>query len=282
MTLTAAALQLCSTDDPAENADLAVKTATAAIDAGATFVQTPEITNLVQRRRKAAAPLITTEADDKTLTALRALAAARRVPIHIGSLVIREGDTIRNRGYVIGPDAEILARYDKIHMFDVDLPSGEGFRESATFAPGSTAVTVDVAGARFGIAICFDLRFPSLFNAMSGAGATVLTAPSCFTAETGRAHWHILTRARAIENGAYLVAAAQSGTHRDGRTTYGHALIVDPWGTVLAEADETPGFALATLDLAMVETVRRQIPVISARKTFSVDGAAHGDHATTP
>jgi predicted amidohydrolase len=254
---------------PQENAAEAVRLVREAIAAGATYIQTPEVTNIVQRRRAEAEPFVVTEEREPTLAALRLLAAEAGVHVHIGSLVVRDGDAWRNRAYLVGPDGAILARYDKIHMFDVDLPDGERFRESATFTAGDTAVVAAAGELTIGLAICFDLRFPRLFETLAFAGANVLTVPAAFAETTGRAHWHALVRARAIENGAYVVAAAQEGRHEDGRTTFGHSMIVDPWGRVLAEATDTPSVITADIDLNVVETVRRQIPVLTARRPFA-------------
>ncbi|MBJ3774081.1 carbon-nitrogen hydrolase family protein [Acuticoccus mangrovi] len=265
-----AALQMRSTATPSENADQAVALARAAIADGAVYVQTPEVTNLVQRKKALAEPHVTTEEREPTILALRALAADAGVHIHIGSVVVRDGDMWRNRAFLIGPDGEIVARYDKIHMFDVDLPNGERFRESSTYQPGESAVLAEVGDLRLGITICFDVRFPRLYEELALAGATAFAIPAAFADVTGRAHWHTLVRTRAIENGAFVISATQEGTHEDGRTTYGHSMIVDPWGRVLAEAEATPSFIAADLDLSLVDTVRQQVPVLTARRPFAV------------
>lgn len=269
-----AAVQMRSTSDPEANAATAGRLVREAIDRGATYIQTPEVTNLVQRDRKLAERLVVTEQHDATLATLRALAAAAGVTIHIGSLIVREGDRWRNRAFLVGADGDILARYDKVHMFDVDLPSGERFRESATYTAGECAVLADLGEIRLGVAICFDVRFPRLYEELAVAGANVLTAPSAFARSTGQDHWHTLVRARAIENGAFMIAACQEGLHEDGRTTYGHSLIVAPWGTVLAEAIETPSVIVADIDLADADRMRAQIPVLSARRPFGVTRVA--------
>ncbi|WP_420393100.1 carbon-nitrogen hydrolase family protein [Acuticoccus sp.] len=265
-----AAVQLRSTASPEENRDAVVRLVREAAGRGATYVQTPEVTNFVQRDRAAATKLIVPEREDVTLAALRALAAELSITVHIGSLAVRDGAAWRNRGLMIDPEGEVVARYDKIHMFDVALPSGETFRESATYTAGDGVVLVDVGGAKVGMTICFDLRFPRLYEELAVAGATVLTAPSAFAASTGRDHWHALLRVRAIENGAFMIAAAQEGLHQDGRKTYGHSMIVAPWGDVLAEATDTPSVIVADLDLSLVERMRGQIPVLSARRPFTV------------
>jgi predicted amidohydrolase len=265
---------------PQENAAEAVRLVREAAQRGASYIQTPEVTNIVQRRRAEAEPFVTTEDREPTLAALRGVAAEAGVHVHIGSLVVRDGDRWRNRAYLIGPDGGILARYDKIHMFDVDLPDGERFRESATFTPGETAVLADAGPLTVGITICFDLRFPRLYETLTLAGATVLAVPAAFAFTTGKAHWHTLIRARAIENGAYVIAAAQEGTHEDGRTTFGHSMIVDPWGVVVAEATDTPSIIVADLDLEAVATVRRQIPILTARRPFTLTRAEAEERRT--
>ncbi|WMS42848.1 carbon-nitrogen hydrolase family protein [Acuticoccus sp. MNP-M23] len=260
-----AALQLRSTRDPFQNADTVVRLIREAAALGARYIQTPELTNLVEIRRKHAAPQVREEADEPVLSAVRPLCAELGVTVHLGSLIVREGEQWCNRGYMIGPGGDIEARYDKLHMFDVDLPSGQSFRESSAYRQGETAVLVDDGPLKIGMAICFDLRFPRLFEELANEGANVLTAPSAFATATGDAHWHVLLRARAIENAAFMVAAAQEGLHEDGRTTYGHAMIVDPWGRVLAEATETPSVIAADIDLSSAAKMRAQIPTIAAR-----------------
>ncbi|MEM8551179.1 MAG: carbon-nitrogen hydrolase family protein [Pseudomonadota bacterium] len=275
MSVRVAAVQMRSTADPSQNAAVAAERVAEAAERGATYIQTPEVTNLVQMRRPLAAPLVQHPDADETLSALREVAAKNRVTVHIGSLVVREGEHWRNRAHIIGPTGDVVATYDKIHMFDVDLPSGERFRESNTYTPGKDTVICHVGDLAIGVSICFDLRFPALYAALSAAGANVLTAPSAFAKTTGAAHWHALLRARAIENGAFLIAAAQEGTHEDGRTTYGHSIIIDPWGRVLAEADETPGVIVADIDPADAQTVRAQIPVLTARRDIAPPQRAH-------
>ncbi len=260
--LTAACIQMCGKCDPAENLHDAVQMIREAAKAGATFIQTPEISNIVNRDRPALLAAMRTEAEDPMLASLRALATELGVTVHIGSLAIKNGDKIANRAFVIGPDGSLLARYDKLHLFDVDLPNGETWRESNTFTGGTEAVAVDLPFGRLGIAICYDVRFPYLFRALADAGCSILSAPACFTKQTGEAHWSVLQRARAIENGAFMISAAQAGLHEDGRETYGHSIIVDPWGKVLAEAGSEPGVILAELDMASVADARSRIPAL--------------------
>jgi predicted amidohydrolase len=183
-------------------------------------------------------------------------------------LIRRDDGKLANRGFVIDAAGEIRARYDKLHMFDVDLPTGESWRESAAYAPGSGAVVAGTPAGRLGLSICYDMRFPDLYRALSDAGAEILSVPAAFTVPTGRAHWHILLRARAIEAGCFVIAAAQAGTHEDGRSTYGHSLVVDPWGEVLLDMGEEPGVNFAEIDLARLEDVRARIPALRHRRAI--------------
>lgn len=253
------------------NTGAAVRLVTEAAEAGAQYVQTPEMTNLLARGREEVFAKTHNEERDPTLAALREAARSRRVWVHIGSLAIQVSEErVANRAFVIDPEGEVAARYDKIHMFDVDLPNGESWRESATYQPGESAITVDLPQARLGLSICYDLRFPALHRALAEAGAEILTVPAAFTKQTGEAHWHVLLRARAIETGSFVLAAAQGGHHEDGRDTYGHSLIIDPWGKVLAEGGTEPGLVIADLDLARVKDVRARIPVLDHGRRFAV------------
>jgi len=277
----AACVQMCGKRDPAENLEDAIRMIREAARAGATYVQTPEISNIVNRDRPALLAAIRTEADDPMLKALSALAKELNIIIHIGSLAIKNGDKVANRAFMIGQDGGLLARYDKLHLFDVDLPNGETWRESNTFTGGVEAVAVDLSEARLGMAICYDVRFPYLFRALADAGCSILTAPACFTKQTGEAHWSVLQRARAIENGAFMISAAQAGLHEDGRETYGHSIIVDPWGKVLAEAGNEPGIIMAEIDLAAVSDARGKIPALRHTRPVHVNLAkpASGNRA---
>jgi len=268
--LTAACIQMRGKCDPAENLQDAVQMIREAAKAGATYIQTPEISNIVNRDRPALLAAIRTEAEDPMLASLRKLAAELGITLHIGSLAIKNGDKIANRAFVIGSDGGLLARYDKVHLFDVDLPNGETWRESNTFTGGVEAVAVDLPFGRLGIAICYDVRFPYLFRTLADAGCSILSAPACFTKQTGEAHWSVLQRARAIENGAFMISAAQAGLHEDGRETYGHSIIVDPWGQVLAEAGSEPGIILAELDMAAVVDARSRIPALRHTRPVTV------------
>lgn len=251
--------------DPAANAAALVEAIGRLARAGAGLVFTPEMSGLLDRDPARLSAAARTEAEDMVLAAVRAAARAHRVAVHLGSLAVRRpgSDRLANRGFVVGPDGAILARYDKLHLFDVDLPDGSRYRESASFAPGEATAVAEVAGTHLGLSICYDLRFPALYQALARAGAEILAVPAAFTRPTGQAHWHVLLRARAIETGCFVVAAAQTGTHADGRETYGHSLVVDPWGEVLLDMGEAPGEALVTIDLARVAEVRGRIPALA-------------------
>ena len=270
----AAVLQMRSGIDPEANAEDFAALVEEAVAAGAAYVQSPEMTNMVQRDRAGLMAKLAREADDPVAKRAANLARAHGITIHVGSIAVDLGDgRVANRALLFGPDGRRLGAYDKIHMFDVDLDNGESWRESRTYRPGERAGIVDLplaeGIARFGLAICYDMRFPHLFREEAMAGAEVLTAPAAFTRQTGEAHWHVLLRARAIENGAFVIAAAQGGVHEDGRETYGHSLIVDPWGRVLAEVDgDAPGIAVADIDLARVSEMRAKIPNLKNARAF--------------
>lgn len=233
--------------------------------AGAELVTLPEVSNLMQRRRRLANEVVKLEEHDSALLAWRDLAAELGIWLHVGSMVVRLPDDERfaNRGILIDADGALRARYDKIHMFDVDLEGGESYRESSGFRPGDRAVLVDTPWGGFGMTICYDLRFPHLYRMLAQAGARILAVPAAFTRQTGEAHWHTLLCARAIETGCFVMAAAQTGDHEDGRKTYGHSLVVAPWGEILADGGETPGVVLADLDLEQVEYARGKVPSLS-------------------
>jgi predicted amidohydrolase len=242
--------------------------------AGARYVLTPEMTNLLERDKKALMGKISEEAGCAALARFRALAAELGIHLHVGSLALKRADGgLANRGFLIAPDGAVAASYDKIHMFDVDLANGESWRESATYRPGEAAVVADLPEIRLGLTICYDLRFPHLYRALAKAGAGLLAVPAAFTRQTGEAHWHVLLRARAIETGAFVIAAAQAGRHEDGRETYGHSLIVDPWGAVLAEADRAPGILVADIDPEAVATARGRIPALEHDRPFAMPDA---------
>lgn len=269
---TAACVQLRSSRDVSANSTAAEALIREAAAAGADYVQTPEMTNLLERSREDLMAKIRVEAEDPSLARFRALAAELGIWLHIGSLaILLEPGKAANRGFLIGPDGSLKARYDKIHMFDVDLPNGESWRESATYRPGCESLVADLPFARLGLAVCYDVRFPALFRAQARAGAEVLTMPAAFTRQTGEAHWHVLQRARAIENGAFVISSAQGGKHEDGRETYGHSLIVNPWGAVIAELDhDEPGFVTARIDTEETLKARQRIPAIANERDFTL------------
>jgi predicted amidohydrolase len=276
MALRVALLQMRSETDPAGNLATLERLVTDAAAAGAAYVQSPEMTNILTRDREALLAAVRPESDDPFVSLGASLARRHGIVLHLGSLALRRDDgRTANRALVFGPDGAILGRYDKIHMFDVDLESGDSWRESATYVAGDDAVLVETGAFRLGLAICYDLRFPGLFRAYAEAGAGLLTAPAAFTRETGEAHWQVLQRARAIENGAYMLSAAQGGRHQDGRTTYGHSIVVDPWGRVVAEAaGDEPGVVMAEIELSAVAEVRNRIPALRNGRRFSLERPA--------
>ncbi|SEN22791.1 Predicted amidohydrolase [Sphingomonas gellani] len=264
-----ALLQMTSGIDPAVNAATLVAAVADASAAGAAMLFTPEMSGLIDRDRERAAASITDEASDRVLAEVREAAAVHGLWVQLGSLAVRRHDgRLANRSFVIDAAGVIRARYDKIHLFDVDLPSGESWRESAAYAPGEGTASVDTPAGRVGLSICYDLRFPGLYAALSGAGADLLSIPAAFTRPTGLAHWHVLLRARAIENAAYVVAAAQNGLHEDGRTTFGHSLVVDPWGEVVLDMGDDAGLGFAELDPVRISEARARIPVLAHRRVI--------------
>src|SRR3982074_2184989 len=280
LTFTAAMVQMRTGLLPAPSLEQGTKLIREAAAQGADYVLTPEVSNMMQVNRKALFEHLAAEEDDKSLKAYRALAAELNIPLHIGSLALRfSPERAVNRSFLIGPDGNVLACYDKIHMFDIDLPGGESYRESANYQPGETAVISDLPWGRIGLTICYDVRFPALYRALAESGASFLTVPSAFTRKTGEAHWHTLRRARAIENGCYIFAAAQAGKHESGRECYGHSLIVDPWGVVLAEGGVEPGVVMAEIDPGKVVSARKSIPSLQHGRRFSlVDPKAGPEH----
>ena len=269
MTATRIALfQAQSGIEPARNADRLVAAIQQAADGGASMLFTPEMSGMLDRDRERAFGNAANEADDVVLAAVRGAAAKNKLWVHLGSLALKgDGGKLVNRGFVIDGQGEIRARYDKIHLFDVDLPTGESWRESAMYEAGTSAVIVpDTPVGKLGLTICYDLRFPALFQRLSEAGADVISVPAAFTVPTGRAHWQVLMRARAIEAELFIVAAAQAGRHEDGRETYGHSLVADPWGELVLEMGGEPSLAFAELDLARIADVRARIPVHQHRR----------------
>ncbi|MGB9352885.1 MAG: carbon-nitrogen hydrolase family protein [Pseudolabrys sp.] len=267
----AAMIQMRSSLTPGANIDDAVRMIGEAKAAGADYVLTPEMTNILAAKREQLFAVIAEEESDNALATLRELARQFGLYIHIGSLAIRiSHDRAANRSFLVDPKGDIAARYDKIHMFDVDLAGGESYRESRNYRPGDSAVLADLPWGRLGLTICYDLRFPALYRALAEAGATMLSVPSAFTKQTGDAHWHVLVRARAIENGCFVFAAAQGGKHENGRDTYGHSLIVDPWGRIIAEGGTEPGVVMARIDPAEVTKARARIPSLQHGRRFEI------------
>jgi predicted amidohydrolase len=264
-----ALLQMTSGTDPSINAQQIGDAIAAAAAGGAVMLFTPEMSNLVDRDRGRAAASVRAETDDLVLATARAAARAHGIWVHLGSLALRgTNGKLANRGFVIDAKGDISARYDKLHLFDVDLPTGESWRESAAYAAGESAIVTASPVGLIGLSICYDLRFADLYRALSSAGATVLTVPAAFTRPTGEAHWHILLRARAIEAAAFVIAAAQTGVHEDGRATYGHSLVIDPWGDILLDMGEAAGLGFADIDPARVGDVRARVPVIAHRRAI--------------
>ncbi|WEX09011.1 carbon-nitrogen hydrolase family protein [Chelativorans sp. AA-79] len=274
-----AALQMRSGTDPDANLAAFEDLVRQAAGQGAKYVQSPEMTGALVRSREALLERVRPAGENPLVRRGADLAKELSIFIHIGSTAISlDGGKVANRAFLFGPDGTLIATYDKIHMFDVDLDKGESWRESATYAPGEQTVVAALPFARVGLAVCYDLRFPQLFRAQALAGAEVLTVPAAFTRQTGEAHWHVLARARAIENGAWLIAAAQGGLHEDGRETYGHSLIVDPWGRVAAEADhDEPAVVVADIDPVASAAARRKIPNLANARDFAVRQAAFGE-----
>jgi predicted amidohydrolase len=275
----AALLQLCSGDDPAANLPVTEALLREAAAGGAELALTPECTNIVSSSRERQREVLAVEAEDPTLARLAAVAGELGLWLVIGSLCLKSGapdGRFVNRSFLVGPDGVVRARYDKIHMFDVELAGGESYRESAAFRPGDAAVVAEAAGVTLGLTVCYDLRFPRLYRDLAQAGAQVLTVPSAFTVPTGRAHWHVLLRARAIETGCFVLAPAQAGRHSAStgkpRETYGHSLAVGPWGEVLAEAGDGAGVTFADLDPAEVARVRGMVPSLGHDRAYRRPG----------
>ncbi len=271
MTFTVGLVQMRSGLDPARNLDAAAALIAQAKANGADYVQTPEMTNIVANKRDAMLAAVAPEESDASLAAFRDLARRHAIHLHIGSLAIKiSPDRAANRSFVINPQGEIVARYDKIHMFDVDLAGGESYRESRSYRPGEQAALADLPWGRLGLTICYDVRFPTLHRALAEAGASFIASPAAFTKQTGEAHWHILLRARAIETTCFVLAAAQGGRHEDGRDTFGHSLVIDPWGRILAEGGTEPSVVMAKIDPAEVATVRSRIPSLQHGRRFEM------------
>lgn len=266
-----ALFQMTSGIDPATNADAIVDAVHQAKAGGADILFTPEMAGYLDRDRKRAAVRITSELDNVVLMRVREAAARTGLWVHLGSLACADGGSDgrwSNRSFLIDDTGTIRARYDKMHLFDVDLANGESWRESSVYRPGDALIVADSPWARFGLSICYDVRFPDLYRALTDAGATVLLVPAAFTVSTGEAHWHVLLRARAIEAGAFVIATAQVGTHEDGRVTYGHSLVIDPWGNILLDMGSDSGIGFVTIDMEDVNQVRARIPAIANRRAI--------------
>ena len=268
-------LQMTTGIDPVANAAVLVQGIADAKAGGAAMLFTPEMSGLLDRDRARGAARIVAEDADTVLMAVRSAAAEHGLWAHLGSLAVRRPDgRLANRGFVIDDTGRVRARYDKIHLFDVDLPTGESWRESVAYAPGESASVVQTPVGALGLSICYDLRFAALYGALSDAGATVLSVPAAFTRPTGVAHWHVLLRARAIETASWVIAAAQTGDHEDGRETFGHSLVIDPWGEVMLDMGAEAGLGFADIALERVAEVRGRIPVIAHRRAIPPVGAA--------
>ena len=264
-------IQMRSGRDPQANLNAVLAAIDQAKRAGADYVQTPEMTNVLESSRDRLFANIVADENDPTLATLREVARKLAIYVHIGSLAIKASpEKAVNRSFLIDRKGDIAARYDKIHMFDVDLAGGESYRESNTYRAGELAVVADLPWGRLGLTVCYDLRFPALYRALAEAGASFFSIPSAFTRQTGEAHWHVLLRARAIENGCFVFAAAQGGKHESGRETFGHSLIIDPWGRILAEGGTEPGVVLAEIDPAEVAAARAKIPSLHHGRRFEL------------
>jgi deaminated glutathione amidase len=274
----AALVQMCSGRAVDTNVARASELIREAAAGGAQYVLTPEMTTLMELERPRLMEVVKPEAGNEALAHFQVLAREVDVWLHIGSMpILLSNGKLANRSFLISPDGQITARYDKIHMFDIDLGGGEKYEESANYQPGGHAVIADLPWGPLGLTICYDLRFPTLFRALARAGARFIAIPSAFTRPTGMAHWHTLLRARAIESQAYIFAAAQAGTHENGRATFGHSLIVSPWGEILAEAGNQPGVIAAEIDLQLLEDVRSRVPSLQHDRHFDVLHAAKQD-----
>ncbi len=270
-----AALQLCASDDPIANLEVTLSMVQQASEMGAQFIATPEVTNCISSSRRLQNDVLALQNDDQTLAALRNAATRFGVWISVGSLALKlpADNRFTNRSFMIDPSGQLVAQYDKIHMFDVTLSETEQYRESDGYRPGDRAVIADTIFGKIGMTICYDIRFPHLYRGLAKSVASILLIPAAFARPTGRAHWEVLLRARAIETGCFVIAAAQTGEHKatDGRLrkTYGHSMIISPWGDILADAGEDQGIVYADLDLSLVESTRARVPSILSNQSFS-------------
>ncbi len=267
----AALAQMRAGRDVAQNVADAIGLINEAAAGGAEYVQTPECTTLMELEQPRLMAETRPEASNPALAAFTETARKRKIWLHIGSMAVKVGERrLANRSYLIAPDGTIAARYDKIHMFDVDLGGGESYSESANYQAGPTAMLAELPWGRLGLTICYDLRFPALHRALAKGGAKFIAGPAAFTRTTGEAHWHTLLRARAIETCTFVLAAGQGGLHENGRETFGHSLIISPWGEILAEAGVDPQVISADIDAAYVEQIRRKIPSLTHDRDFDV------------
>lgn len=269
--ITIAVVQMTSSLDVEANAGTVTAAIAEAAGQGAQVISTPEMTNFLSKTKSEAFGRARAESEDSILAAAAQSAKAHKVWVHLGSLCIALSDTqLLNRAFVINPEGHITTRYDKLHMFDVDLGGGEVYRESAVYKQGEHAVLTDVCGAAWGVSICYDLRFPALYRTLAEAGAKVLLIPAAFTQPTGDAHWEVLLRARAIETGCYVIAAGQTGTHESGRKTHGHSMVIDPWGKIIGRLEREPGILYASLDMMQVDAARRKVPALMHGRSFEL------------
>lgn len=259
-------IQITATEDPKDNLPVTLGFIREAASKGADFILTPEVTNTISMSRKWQNKVLHFEKDDPTLAALRAEAKALGIWLLIGSLAIKTGDPdgrFANRSFLIGPKGEVIAKYDKIHMFDVEIDAHESYRESSAYRPGNQAVLAETPFAKIGMTICYDVRFAHLYRRLAQAGASIITVPAAFSPVTGAAHWETLLRARAIETGCYIFAPAQAGHHGKNRYTHGHSLAIAPWGEVLADGGIHPGVTIVDFDFAKIQAARKRVPALS-------------------
>jgi deaminated glutathione amidase len=268
-------VQMCSGQDVERNIEDAAALIREAAAAGAAFIATPEMTNILDTDRQRVAAIVKIEKDDPAPYAFSELARDLGVHLLIGSLALKSAsEKLVNRSLLFSPKGEVLARYDKIHMFDVDLGDGQKFRESQGYEAGGSAVAADLPWGRLGLSVCYDLRFPGLYNSLAKTGSYLLSVPSAFTKLTGEAHWHVLLRARAIENAAFVLAPAQTGRHECGRESYGHSVVIGPWGEVIGEGGEAPGIVMAMIETSLAAAARKRIPALSHARRFMLERAA--------
>jgi deaminated glutathione amidase len=267
-------VQMRSGRDMARNLVDAIALVRDAAAQGATYVLTPEVSNIFEPDKDRLKAVAMRQEEDIFVRGFSALAQELGIYLHAGSLALNAGqEKLANRSMLFGPDGALITTYDKIHLFDIDLPNGETYRESASYNPGEAAVTAQLPDFKLGFAICYDMRFPRLANALATAGCAVLTYPAAFTVPTGQAHWHVLLRARAIETGSFVLSAAQGGVHDSGRATYGHSIVISPWGEVLVELGDEPGVLVVDIDAAHSADVRARVPALKHARDFALTQA---------